>query len=196
MSQAPQPLINFTSMRLAFGPLTPDYRLLAVAWINDFAVSAPRAMTIRPYTSDHMATWAERNRANNDILFVIYEQPSFRPIGETGFTNLNLTHQTAEFGIMIGDTSCWGKGYGTEATHRLLAYGFDLLGLHLIWLRVSSSNQHGLRAYQKAGFREAGRLHEALRIGRTRYDEIYMECLASEFLARFEQREPGSEGAE
>jgi RimJ/RimL family protein N-acetyltransferase len=196
MSEVSQPLINFTSERLAFGPLTPEYRVQALAWINDFAVSAPRAMTIRPYTSEHMATWAERNRANNDILFVIYELPVFRPIGEIGFTNLIMTHQTAEFGIMIGESSCWGKGYGAEATQRLLVYGFELLGLHLIWLRVSSSNQRGLRAYHKAGFREVGRLHEALRIGRTRYDEIYMECLAAEFLERVKQREPDAEFGE
>jgi diamine N-acetyltransferase len=195
MSEAPQPIINFSSERLAFGPMTPEYRVQALQWINDFAVSAPRAMSIRPYTSDHMATWAERNRANNDILFVIYEQPTFRPIGETGFTAVNMTHQTAEFGIMIGETSCWGQGYGTEATQRLLAYGFDLLGLHLIWLRVSSSNHRGMRVYHRAGFREAGRLHEALRIGRTRDDEIYMECLATDFLARVQQRDPHAENA-
>ncbi|MCG8349173.1 MAG: hypothetical protein MI924_15500 [Chloroflexales bacterium] len=86
MSDAAQPIINFTSEQLAFGPMTPEYRVQALEWINDFAVSASRAMTIRSYTSDHMAAWAERNRANNDIVFVIYEQATFRPIGEAGFT--------------------------------------------------------------------------------------------------------------
>ena len=32
----------------------------------------------------------------------------------------NLNHGTADIGIMIGDRSCWGKGFGGEAWNAIL----------------------------------------------------------------------------
>ncbi|GAB4212898.1 MAG: GNAT family protein [Roseiflexaceae bacterium] len=177
------PLItNLTSARLAYGPMTEAHAELAVRWANDFAVSRTRGMPLRPYAPETVRGWHERSRTGQDrAWFVIYEQASARPIGETGFTQLDLFHHTAEFGILIGETDCWGQGYGTEATRRMLAYGFTQLRLHSIWLRVSSANERGLRAYQRAGFREAGRLREAQWIDDRLCDLIFMDCLAREF---------------
>ncbi|HEU4327396.1 MAG TPA: GNAT family protein [Roseiflexaceae bacterium] len=175
------PIINFTSERLAYGPLAEAHAELALRWANDFAVSGPRGMPLRPYAAETVRAWHERTRAGQDrAVFVIYEE-SGRPIGETGFTQLDFFHRTAEFGILIGETECWGKGYGTEATRRMLAYGFAQLRLHSVWLRVSSANGRGLAAYRRAGFREAGRLREAQWIDGQLCDIMLMDCLASEF---------------
>ncbi len=176
------PITNLTSARLAYGPLTEAHAELAQRWANDFAVSGPRGMQLRPYTAETVRAWHERTRAGQDrAWFVIYEQKGGRPIGETGFTQLDLFHRTAEFGILIGETDYWGKGYGSEATRRMLAYGFAQLRLHSVWLRVSSANGRGLGAYRRAGFREAGRLREAQWIDGQLCDILLMDCLASEF---------------
>ncbi len=95
--------------------------------------------------------------------------------------NINHFHRTAEFGIMIGEKECWGKGYGTEATRLVLDYGFSSLGLHNIMLRAFSFNERALRAYRRAGFREFGRRREAIRLGGQAYDDVQMDCLATEF---------------
>jgi hypothetical protein len=42
-------------------------------------------------------------------------------------------------------------------------------------------NRVGLRAYEKAGFKPIGRRRECRVMGGKVYDEIYMDCLASEF---------------
>ena len=42
-------------------------------------------------------------------------------------------------------------------------------------------NRIGIRAYEKAGFKEIGRRRECRVMGGEVYDEIYMDCLASEF---------------
>ncbi len=52
----------------------------------------------------------------------------------------------------------------------------------MIWLRVLSTNERAIRAYTRAGFREAGRLREAQRVGQQAHDLVYMDCLAREFL--------------
>src|SRR5690606_306951 len=88
---------------------------------------------------------------------------------------------TAEYGIVIGEKDAWGKGYGTEATRLMLAYGFDVLGLQNIMLRVYANNPAGVRAYERAGFRKVGVLRNAMPLGRTRIDEIYMDAIPDDF---------------
>jgi len=74
-----------------------------------------------------------------------------------------------------------GKAYGTETACLTLDYGFNTLGPHTIMLTVSRSNERGIRAYTRAGFREIGRRREAFRLGGQAYDVVHMYCLATEF---------------
>ena len=214
MSPDHAPLVNFTTERLAYGPMTEAHIPLSARWANDWAISRPRGMVIRPYSLDTVRQWNESGRSNitrtskprarqatvrqwnesgrsnpQQAVFVIYERTSNRPIGETGLTSIDWFHRTAEFGVLIGETACWGLGYGAEATLAMLAYGFSSLNLHALWLRVSSSNPRGIRAYQRAGFQEAGRLREAQVIDGQRCDVVYMECLAREFAGRLHQEQ-------
>jgi RimJ/RimL family protein N-acetyltransferase len=55
---------------------------------------------------------------------------------------------------------------------------FNRLGLHNVALEVYSNNPAGIRAYEKAGFREYGRFLEVYLSGGTRWDEILMEVVA------------------
>jgi RimJ/RimL family protein N-acetyltransferase len=48
-------------------------------------------------------------------------------------------------------------------------------------LTVYEYNLAGLRAYQKAGFREFGRRRQSHWMGGQLWDVIYMDCLATEF---------------
>ena len=127
-------------------------------------------------------------RAEAELWFLIYEQATWRPIGLTYFSQMNRVYQTAEFNISIGARDCWGKGYGTETTRLMLGYAFATLGFNMIWLRVLSTNERAIRAYNRAGFREAGRLREAQRVGQQAYDVVYMDCLAREFLMQFDSQ--------
>src|SRR5439155_4459284 len=124
------------------------------------------------------------SRNDGDAGFTIYEAATLRPIGNTALMNVNHLHRTAEFGILIGEKDCWGKGYGTETTRLMLQYGFNSLGLHNIMLTTYSFNERGLRAYRRAGFREVGRRRESVRLGGIAYDNVFMECLATEFAGR------------
>jgi diamine N-acetyltransferase len=119
-------------------------------------------------------------RSDDELAFVVYERATRRPIGLTGLRHINHVHRTAEFGIGIGEPDCRGKGYGTEATRLVLDYAFTLLGLHNVWLRVFAYNEWAIRAYRRAGFKELGRRREAHRVGGRAYDEVLMDCLATE----------------
>ena len=65
----------------------------------------------------------------------------------------------------------------------MLDYGFTALGLHNILLQFFEYNLAGQRAYEKAGFRVCGRRRQCRFMGGRLWDEISMECLASEFVS-------------
>lgn len=117
----------------------------------------------------------------SQITFTVYERASLRPIGTSGLSNIDYRLRRAEFGIVIGEKGCWGRGYGTETARLLLDYGFTALGLHNIMLTTQSLNARAIRAYLRAGFREIGRRREAHWLAGKPYDVVYMDCLAGEF---------------
>jgi RimJ/RimL family protein N-acetyltransferase len=63
----------------------------------------------------------------------------------------------------------------------LLDYAFSVLGLHNVMLDVAGYNERAIRAYRRAGFREIGRRRQSYRLGDRVYDQVFMDCLATEF---------------
>jgi RimJ/RimL family protein N-acetyltransferase len=101
--------------------------------------------------------------------------------------NCNLTTQepgqSAHFGIMIGDKTAWGKGYGTAATREALRIGFVEMGLHRIHLDTDARNLRAIRCYEKCGFRHEGVLRKA-RLKRGIWaDTVLMAILREEWEA-------------
>jgi diamine N-acetyltransferase len=165
------------------GPLHKGLLPLLHRWENDLRLSFLTGDPVLPNTLEWMASDLEgRSKADPTTAhFAIYELATRRPVGTTSLNHINYMHRTAEFGIGIGEPDCCGRGLGTEATRLMLDYAFTAMGLHNVWLQVYDYNLGAIRAYQKAGFREIGRRREAHRIGPRAYDEILMDCLASQF---------------
>ena len=182
-TQPPRRTLNIVGKLVALGPFVRDDLALYHRWINDFEVTRYYLDTPRPQTLEERAAWYERMSTGNlnDIDFLIYELATIRPIGRVGLEDISYQHRRASFGILIGEKDCWGKGYGTEATRLTLDYGFRLLGLHNIMLSVSSANTAAIRAYTRAGFHVIGARRECRREGDQTLDNIFMDCLSTEF---------------
>ncbi len=179
-----QPLINIPGEKVALGPYHRGMLPLLSRWDNDFEVSFMSGDPLRPIPPD--TTNEQYDKYNKEVQhssvdFIIYEKETLRPIGLTGLRHINYKHRNAEFGILIGEKDCWGKGYGTEATRLILDYGFNVIGLHNIMLSTYSYNERAIGAYLRAGFRIIGRQREAYRWGNKVYDGVIMDCLSTEF---------------
>ncbi len=181
-----QPIVNIVGDRVALGPLRCDLLPTYTRWRNDFTVARTLNYPPGPFTAEEREAWYARAASNSDpttVRFTIYERAAWRPIGIANLHDVDARHGTAELGLMIGESDARGRGLGTEATRLLLDYAFTALGLHNVMLRVYAYNLAGLRAYQKAGFREFGRRTESRAFAGRRWAEVYMECLASEFVS-------------
>jgi RimJ/RimL family protein N-acetyltransferase len=161
--------------------LAPVYR----RWLNDLRISRTLGVINYqglPLTDEDEFDWYDAVRADKgEVVFGIYERGTGRPIGNCGLSETRMMNRSSEFGVAIGEHDAHGKGYGTEATSLMLDYGFNVLGLHHIWLKCVEFNHAGIRAYEKAGFAQAGRLREAWQLGGKQYDVILMDVLANDF---------------
>ncbi|MFK3937575.1 GNAT family N-acetyltransferase [Alkalihalobacillus sp. NPDC078783] len=102
-------------------------------------------------------------------------------IGDLSIVEVEEENRKASFRISLHQTSTLGKGYGTEAVKKALAFAFEELKLNRLQLEVYSHNLRGYYAYKKAGFVEEGRLRQSLYMNGTYSDEIIMSVLRDEY---------------
>jgi len=175
-------LINVRGQSVALGPFLRSQVPAYAEWLQDPEIAMLGQGTFTVRTPDDLAE-ALAAPKKTEVVFAVYALPDLTLIGETLLLDIDHRHGTATFGITIGRRDYWDRGYGSEATRLVLDYGFRFLNLHNILLMTTSFNPRARRAYEKAGFREIGRRHGSVLLGGRRYDDIYMECLASEFTA-------------
>ncbi|HUY78783.1 MAG TPA: GNAT family protein [Ktedonobacterales bacterium] len=178
------PIINIYGDHVGLGPSTRAQLPIMARWDNDFTVTLLSGDRLAPHYVEEYETDYEhyaKNEWRDWVGFSIYELATLRFIGVTDLRHMDAIGRGAEFGIEIGEKDCWGKGYGTETTILMLDYGFNVRSLHNVMLTTYSYNARAIRAYTRAGFREFGRRRECARWGGRVYDEVYMDCLATEF---------------
>ncbi len=177
-----QPIVNILGNLVALGPIRRDLIPLYQRWINQFDMLRTLAVPPLPMTLDAETSWFDAMAESTaTVMFTIYEREGWQPVGNVSLADIDFRNGTAVFGIAIGEASARGKGYGTEATMLALDYAFTALGLHNVMLTVFEYNVAGIRTYQKVGFREMGRRRQGRFMGGRFWDEIYMDCLSSEF---------------
>ena len=104
-------------------------------------------------------------------------------IGNTGFFSFDDQVRSAEIGIMLGEKEQWGQGYGTEAMQLAHEFGFQILNLNRIWLRVYEDNPRAIHVYEKVGYQHEGRQRQ-MRFHNGQYlDVLLMGILRDEWLA-------------
>lgn len=144
---------NISFVRLS-ETLLPDY----MAMVNDIERVARFIGDRRePFTEAQEKDWVRQKLAEEAVLFSMLEKETGAFIGNIEF--MDVTDGAAELGITI-TASMQEKGYGTEAIHAILAYGWDQLGLSRIYLKAFPFNARAIHVYEKCGFRQYDRTDE------------------------------------
>lgn len=154
-------------------------------WINDEDVTTfLGGPTFRlPVSSVAEARYVEGNTdpASPNKVLVIETLANPRYIGATDLHAIDWYNRHAEVGIVIGDKSCWGKGYGSDAMGLMLRLAFERLNLNRVSLRVFDFNARAIRSYEKCGFVREGVLRQDRFWSGHYCDTIVMGILASEY---------------
>ncbi|HEX3490750.1 MAG TPA: GNAT family protein [Streptosporangiaceae bacterium] len=130
---------------------------------------------------ERVAKWSANDKDDVGFSIETLDDPPVL-VGNVGLWGARPKDRCATLGIALGREHI-GRGYGTDATRVIVAYGFREMGLHRIQLAVAPFNPAGIRAYQKAGFVEEGRHRQAVLHDGRWYDEVLMSILDHEFAA-------------
>ncbi|MBD2866617.1 GNAT family N-acetyltransferase [Paenibacillus oceani] len=167
--------------RLYLSPPDPGEAEKLAEWNNDldFSILTGQAAEMFPLPKVRQSLQSMSAAGHH---FAIVDRAAERFVGICALTGVNEHHRYASLVISIGDPEFRHKGYGQEAVRLLLHYGFTELHLHNVELGVYEYNKAAIRCYEKCGFREIGRRRKAKLIAGRRYDIVWMDMLADDFL--------------
>jgi len=133
------------------------------------------------------STWKQRQE-RKAFTFAIETVADGKLMGGTGLFDIDWTSRSATFGISIYDPKKWGKGYGQESTSLVLDFAFRTLNLNRVELDTFDFNKRAQKCYLNVGFKEVGRRRKARFIDGEYRDDIIMDILRDEWLAKSKGR--------
>lgn len=160
----------------------PQLSKLIAKWINDGIVTYYMFTGQKPQNSEQIVQdFKKQLDSGNNVIFLVVDSETEKPIGYAGLYDINHTARKAEFRVLIGEKDFWGKGLGTEITELLTFYGFDRLNLNRIYLGFTADNKGAAGAYGKAGYNHEGVLKQDIYRNSRYYDTVRMAILRDEY---------------
>ncbi len=126
-------------------------------WMNDSSVNDYLESRFYPHSLKTLEDYVLSKLGDEqNVFFAIVLKGDNRHIGNIKLGPINAIHRFADIGIIIGETDCWGKGYGTEAILLMVDYAFNKLNLHKLTAGCYVNNKGSIKAFKKAGFLQEG----------------------------------------
>ena len=101
------------------------------------------------------------NDDSKNIYLAICDSTNDIIIGYTQINNIDLRNQKAEWGgTLIGDKNFWGKGFGKEASAKMLRFLFDQYPIHKCYGRCLEEHPATVKLLLDLGFRQDGVLRD------------------------------------
>lgn len=150
-------------------------------WMNDEQVSAKLITRFTFCYNIDAEIEAIKEIQKKDQAFSIYLLQNDIIIGGCSLNHIDYIHRNCEYGICIGETEHWGKGYGSEVTALLMRYAFNYLNINYIGLSVMADNTRAIKCYEKSGFRILGKRKSYLFIDGNYTDLLLMECTIADY---------------
>jgi [ribosomal protein S5]-alanine N-acetyltransferase len=111
---------------------------------KDFILRAMKGRNVYPRTA-------------YDIVLV--NKTDHRLLGACGLYLRSAENKEGEIGYVL-NRCYWKQGYVTEAARRLVAFGFEELGLHRIYATCDPANTGSYRVMEKTGMQREGYLRD------------------------------------
>jgi RimJ/RimL family protein N-acetyltransferase len=149
---------TLTTERLTLRPFIADdafdvEQLAGMREIADTTLNIPH-----PYPHGAAAEWINTHRPawneGSNVTFAIVDNATGRLVGAISLM-IKREHRRAELGYWIA-LKLWNRGYATEASQRLIDFGFEVLGLHRIESRHFLRNPASGRVMKKVGMQPEG----------------------------------------
>jgi RimJ/RimL family protein N-acetyltransferase len=158
--------------RVYLRPLTPkDAEGSYPKWLNDEDVCRYNSHGSVVYTKEMALEYIDKITDNPlYAVFAVCLIENNRHIGNISLQQISKENKNAEFAILMGEKTQWGKGYAYEASKLLFNYGFGRLDLHRIYCGTSQANIAMQHLAISLGMKLEGIKKEAMRKNDKFYD--------------------------
>jgi len=168
-----------TKKRIYLKLLSPDDVTQAyLRWMQDQEVTQFLESRWTVYGVDALKDYTRK--VNEDpfaFLFGIYLIESKEQIGNIKIGGIHSLHRYGDIGLLIGEKTLRGKGYGTEAIQAATQYAFEELNLNKVIAGLYADNIGSYKGFIKSGYREVGRWKKHRFFKGNYVDEILVEKL-------------------
>ena len=133
-----------------------------IEWRNSLSIKNMAMMHPFPITELNEKDWYAGmvgSTDNSTVYFTITGKDD-KPLGFISLRKINYINRNCHLGIVIGESTDRGRGYGREAMELILNYAFKTLNLHKVTVEVLCGNDHAIGLYKKLGFVEEGILRQ------------------------------------
>ena len=114
------------------------------------------------------------------VVLAVERRDDSRLIGEVSLIWRSAPDLQAETGYIL-HPDAQGRGYASEAAQALLAFGFEVMGLHRIYARCDSRNGASERVMQRLGMRKEAHFREHMQVKGRWDEELIYAMLESEW---------------
>lgn len=143
------------------------------SWLNDEDVCRYNSHGNISYTKEMALEYI--NKITDNPLYSVFAvclKENDEHIGNISLQQISKQNKSAEFAILMGDKTQWGKGYAKEASKLLFDYGFWRLDLHRIYCGTSQENIAMQRLALSLGMKLEGTRKEAMKKNDKFYDIV------------------------
>lgn len=138
--------------RFTADDITDDY----IGWLNDPLVTRLSNQRFVTHDRASSARYLASFERSQNLFFSIRRREDDSAIG-TMTAYVSPHHRTADMGILIGERSAWGGGFGQDAWNALLAWLLGEGGMRKVTAGTLAVNEPMIRIAERSGMLLEGR---------------------------------------
>lgn len=132
--------------------ITDEY----VSWLNDPVVTRYSNQRFRDHTKATCAAYLQSFEGTPNLFLSVRRAEDDRAIG-TMTAYISPHHRTADVGVLLGDRSVWGKGYGQDAWNAIIGWLLGPGGMRKVTAGTLAVNRPMLNVFDRSGMSFEGR---------------------------------------
>lgn len=130
-------------------------------WMHDEESKSIFQAPFDAMTEEDVLKFVNNSFDDDNQHFAIVDDKDDEYLGTISLKNIDYKNKNAEYAISTRKKAR-GSGCNSVASHLLLTYAFDNLGLNRVYLCVLSSNVRAQKFYEKIGFIYEGKFKNHL----------------------------------
>jgi RimJ/RimL family protein N-acetyltransferase len=149
-----------------------DITDLYLSWLNDPIIVRYSNQRFINHNESNSRFYLDSFEGTDNLFLLIQDLDELKAIGTlTIYTS--MIHETSDIGILIGEKTKWGNGYGLDAWQTTCNWLISTCNMRKITGGTLSGNEGMRRIFKKSGMHEDGKRLKQEIVDKTEMDIVY-----------------------